>query len=363
MLHFALPLLLLLAAAPDDPLQEILDRKPTPAPSRENPKLKAFLNEQLLRTVKAGDRSEVAYCLDRGADLGVLDADGSSLVKLSLDEHEVLDLLLARGADVEAPITLERGTMRPVIYAAEEDYRALLAVLVKHKAKLEGPAETGGSALARYIGKADWQDAPGVARHGFKALVEAGADLQYKDAEGRSILDIGRETAGFPPAYLTFIEEERPREAFRAMFDKELGARKAEAKRNMDVALKDLAFLKAEQKRLQALAKKGPLHILERSMYEDDYGTKKASMKVYNAWGKTADAFSVQIRCFNNFGRPVYGYGYRQVFKGICQSELVFDELGTFSWTMWGYDTATKFSATITEVHFTDGSTWRPRRR
>lgn len=91
-------------------------------------------------------------------------------------------------------------------------------------------------------------------------------------------------------------------------------------------------------------------------------GIPLLSVSCANTSDKTIDAFTVNLYCYDNFNKRVNHYLHKNnVFKGICQETIYagskFD--GTyFNWTVYGHENTTKFIPIITEVHFTDNTTW-----
>jgi hypothetical protein len=106
-----------------------------------------------------------------------------------------------------------------------------------------------------------------------------------------------------------------------------------------------------------------PLLISTTRFRHNSIGTPEISIAVDNNSDKTIDAFNVRFFLYDNFNNPVGHYGRgANTFDGIFQWESIAPRSaydGSFSWwTLYGFDSATKYTGFVTSVHFTDNTTW-----
>ena len=82
-----------------------------------------------------------------------------------------------------------------------------------------------------------------------------------------------------------------------------------------------------------------------------------------NVSNKIIDAYKVKILCFDRYGKPVRHYLNRtNVLQGQAQ-RLIYPTLKSpeeIYWYMHGFDLLTVADVTVTSVHFTDGTEWKP---
>jgi ankyrin repeat protein len=111
---------------------------------------------------------------------------------------EMVELLIAKGADVNTRSAvrdyqrvataesrakfLDRGGFTPLIYAARENCRACVDILLKHKADIGLPDPSGVPALSIAMMNGNWDVA--------KRLIDAGADVNQWDIFGQSPLHV-----------------------------------------------------------------------------------------------------------------------------------------------------------------------------
>lgn len=94
-------------------------------------------------------------------------------------------------------------------------------------------------------------------------------------------------------------------------------------------------------------------------------GTPEIYIRVKNTGDATIDAFDFAVKCLNNYGETVKGYGrepysvctYQGEGGNIGAGEVWSASENDFCWTMYGYDTATNYEVAIIKVHTTDGET------
>jgi len=105
-----------------------------------------------------------------------------------------------------------------------------------------------------------------------------------------------------------------------------------------------------------------PLEITASYIRRNSIGTPELSVSCKNNSDKTIDAFTVSFYCYDNFNNPVNKYGYGgNALPAIAQVKI--SSGGThdgnyYWWTAYGYENTTKYKAYITEIHFTDNTTW-----
>lgn len=139
---------------------------------------------------------------------------------------------------------------------------------------------------------------------------------------------------------------QNPSSAFRADVEKQI-AGYAEASR-----------IAAEE------AKKPPVEIVSATMDENSIGTPEIHLTIRNVSKKVVDGFEFSVDLFDNYDRPVYHYRIADdgnTYNGINQDKIWSGGQGSWYWTLYGFDLATKYkNLRVRSVHFTDGSTWRP---
>jgi hypothetical protein len=111
-------------------------------------------------------------------------------------------------------------------------------------------------------------------------------------------------------------------------------------------------------------AKKPPVEIVAAEMGENSIGTPEINLTLRNVSRKVIDGFEFSVDLYDNYDRPVYRYRVSSdgnTFGGISQDKIQPGGRAYWTWTMYGFDLATKHkNFRIRSVHFTDGSIWRP---
>ena len=153
----------------------------------------------LLSVARTGNVEAAKLLLDRGAKVDAKEKWGGQtpLMWASARRHPaMMQLLIARGADVNAasidrnyqrhvtaegrPKSLDSGGLTPLLYAARENCRACVDVLLKNKADIDLPDPDGATPLLVAVMNANWDLA--------KQLVDAGADVNQWDVFGEAPL-------------------------------------------------------------------------------------------------------------------------------------------------------------------------------
>jgi len=94
-------------------------------------------------------------------------------------------------------------------------------------------------------------------------------------------------------------------------------------------------------------------------------GIPEIYIRVKNIGGTPIDAFDFAVKCFDNYGDVVKGYGrydyeictYQGEDGAIGAGEVYSASQNDRYWTMHGYDTATHYEVALVKVHTTDGTT------
>ena len=153
----------------------------------------------LLAVARTGNVEAAQALLKAGAKVDAKEKWGGQtpLMWASARRHpEMMELLISKGADVNArsidrnyqrhiqaegrPKSLDSGGLTPLLYAARENCRACVDVLLKHKVDLNLPDPDGVSPLLVAIMNANWDLA--------KQLIDAGADVNQWDIYGETPL-------------------------------------------------------------------------------------------------------------------------------------------------------------------------------
>ena len=153
----------------------------------------------LQAVARTGHVDAARLLLDRGATVDAREHWGgqTALMWASARRHpEMMELLISKGADVNArgiardyqrhvtaegrPKNLDSGGLTPLLYAARENCRACVKVLLAHGADIDLPDPDGVSPLLVAIMNANWDLA--------RQLIEAGADVNQWDIFGEAPL-------------------------------------------------------------------------------------------------------------------------------------------------------------------------------
>lgn len=339
------------------------------------------LQNSLIDAVRRGDTDRIEYWLEQGAVIngpGTLDTPLISAI--SADRGiKLIEFLLDKGADVNQAVPgFVSAGKTPLMVAAYEVRPEVVELLLERGADATLVDEGGKTALSYIMDSAYWGYKGEKLSAIFKALVAAGVKHDLPDKEGKTPLSYGMENREIPKAVLDLLRADDVKKALADLELREEKERALQAQREAEEArMRQQAEREAEAKRRKAeeaakaqrkamlakLAKLGPIGVLSRDLTFNSIGVPEASIKIINAWNKTIDAYRVEIRCQDNFGRFLtkYGTGREPRFYGISQDIIRPGEESYDTWTLYGYMNATKFYARIIEVHFTDGTTWRAR--
>jgi len=155
----------------------------------------------LLAVARTGNLKAAQLLLAKGATVDAREKWGgqTALMWASARRHpEMMQLLISKGADVNArstdrnyqrhvtaegrPKSLDSGGLTPLLYAARENCRACVDVLLKNRVDIDLADPDGVSPLLVAIMNANWDLA--------EQLVMAGADVNHWDMYGESPLFI-----------------------------------------------------------------------------------------------------------------------------------------------------------------------------
>ncbi|HTY51241.1 MAG TPA: ankyrin repeat domain-containing protein [Steroidobacteraceae bacterium] len=153
----------------------------------------------LMLVARAGNVEAAKLLLEHGATVDARERWGeqTALMWASARRHpQMMELLISHGADVNARsawrnwerhVTAESrakrtnaGGLTPLMYAAREDCRACVEVLIKHHVDLDKPDPDGFAPVTIAIINDNWDIA--------KRLIEAGADVNQWDIYGQGPL-------------------------------------------------------------------------------------------------------------------------------------------------------------------------------
>ncbi|MFF2889662.1 hypothetical protein [Paenibacillus sp. NPDC057967] len=106
-----------------------------------------------------------------------------------------------------------------------------------------------------------------------------------------------------------------------------------------------------------------PLKVTGTTIGYNLIGIPEPEITFKNLSDKTIDALEIEIRCYDTFGRAVTFPGYSNLFRGIAQEVMIPSGTeDTFVWTLNLFDNTTKVNVTVTNVHYTDGTTWKKKK-
>ncbi|RCK78987.1 MAG: Ankyrin [Candidatus Ozemobacter sibiricus] len=166
--------------------------------------------EPLHRAVRSGNRALVEFLVQRGAPLDTPDGlQGWTPLHHAarLGYVGIVKVLLARGAASSPP---DRRGQTPLHLAARLGKAATVAVLLQHGAQVDPTNLWDRTPLHEAVRLGREADDPAAARAvddyltAARHLVAAGAWLDARDAQGRTVLALALE-AGCPPAFLDWL--------------------------------------------------------------------------------------------------------------------------------------------------------------
>lgn len=104
-----------------------------------------------------------------------------------------------------------------------------------------------------------------------------------------------------------------------------------------------------------------PLYFVDAQMRENSIGEPVFNIRVRNMTPWTVDAFMVEVDAYDDYGNRLrkFGFGGRS-FRGISQNDVRPGGYQSGSWTLHGYDLATRIEYRVTSVLFTNGHEWTP---
>lgn len=111
-------------------------------------------------------------------------------------------------------------------------------------------------------------------------------------------------------------------------------------------------------------SKKPPVELVSTEMGHNSIGTPTMEIAIRNLSSKVVDGFEFAVDLYDNYDRAVYHYRIQSdgnSYYGIAQHKVQPGGTEDWSWTMYGFDLATKYkNLRVRSVHFTDGTEWRP---
>lgn len=113
-------------------------------------------------------------------------------------------------------------------------------------------------------------------------------------------------------------------------------------------------------KEMEEIESTCPLQIISVSRTLNSIDSPEVSISAQNISNKTIDAYTANFYCYDNFNRPVTDIlSDNNVCEGICQEIIVpGGYTPQYNWRLYPLVTTRKVIAVITEIHFTDNSTW-----
>ena len=130
--------------------------------------------------IRRGNHADVEYFLDEGADIEVMDSDGTPLhVAIIVNDQVCCKLLMDRKANIEACDTYGRT---PLLLAYELNNEKMCKLLLSHEANVNVCTKDGRSVL----------HLTNYNIHIVKMLLAAGARTDVKDKEGRTPREVAQ---------------------------------------------------------------------------------------------------------------------------------------------------------------------------
>ncbi|MFD0589682.1 hypothetical protein ACFQZE_16955 [Paenibacillus sp. GCM10027627] len=103
-----------------------------------------------------------------------------------------------------------------------------------------------------------------------------------------------------------------------------------------------------------------PIKVTGVTIDHNSIGIPQPHISFKNLTNKTVDALEIRISCYDTFGREVTFPGQGNVFLGIAQDIIIPSGAeNIFVWTLNLFENTTKVDVKVTNVHFTDGTSWK----
>ncbi|WP_347958098.1 ankyrin repeat domain-containing protein [Gordonia aichiensis] len=207
------------------------------APSSSAVRADPSLNGALLKAAASDDAAAVRDLLGRGAQIEARGADGRTPVVVATKNRAVAaaGALIDAGADVNAKDDMQDSAY---LYAGAEGYDDILEMTLRHGADVRSVNRFGGTALipaaehgsvttvrrlieagvdVDHVNTPGWTalqeavvygDGSGRYQETVRALLDAGADPDIRDANGRTVQDNARRLG--QNAIVEILQEDRP---------------------------------------------------------------------------------------------------------------------------------------------------------
>jgi len=109
-------------------------------------------------------------------------------------------------------------------------------------------------------------------------------------------------------------------------------------------------------------AKASPLSLETVRMKFDIIGQRQVNLIVKNVSPQDIMAYTVEIHCYDRFGKPVRSPMGDSTFRGISQSIIKPGQTSRHNswWTLHWHDNAVKIKVVLTKAQLEDGSQWTP---
>jgi hypothetical protein len=121
----------------------------------------------------------------------------------------------------------------------------------------------------------------------------------------------------------------------------------------------------AEEKEQAEYLKNNPVSFYEAALFYDVIGTPNLRVSLCNNTNTTVDAFKARVSCYNRFDEPVNNIFYNSNKGAIINQPnppIRPDECGGWltAYALYFQEETAKVKVVLTEIHFTNGKTWRP---